>query len=139
MSTASKDIILPRRIIHAEYKDTLEQLNEFLPGGKADIAIFSAMLFEQEREKIKGIFDNISEYCNPGALFFITDFIKADKASPQGFSFIRGDWWHRPGSFATFVMDPFRPDEPAVEIARFTNRRATEMWLTPEGRRLFIS
>lgn len=139
MLTQSKDIVLPWRNIHAEYKDTLEQLNEFLPGGKADIAIFSAMLFEQESEKIKTIFDNVAEYCNEGALFFITDFIKADKTNPQGFSFIRGDWWHRPGSFATFVMDPFRPDEPAVEIARFTSRRGTEMWLSPKGRELFTS
>jgi len=135
-TTASEDITLPKRIIHAEYSDTLEQLTEFMPA-KADVAIFSAMLFEQEREKIRTIFNNVSEYCNEGALFFITDFLRADKTNSEGFSFIRGDWWHRPGSFATFVMDPFRPDEPAVEIARFTSRRGTEMWLTPKGRELF--
>jgi hypothetical protein len=137
--SSSEDIILPKRIIHAEDRESLGQLHEFLPGGKADIAVFSAVLFEQSPEVIDKIFDNVAEYCNEGALFFITDFIEADKTAPHGFKFIRGDWWHRPGSFATFVMDPFQPGQPAEEIARFSTRRSTEMWLTPKGRELLLN
>jgi hypothetical protein len=136
--SATDRLILPKRIIHAEDRESLAQLQDFLPEGKADIAIFSAVLFEQPPQVIDKIFENVTDHCNEGALFFITDFIEPNESAPHGFRFIRGDWWHRPGSFATFVMDPFKPGRLAEEIARFSTRRSTEMWLTPKGRQLIL-
>jgi hypothetical protein len=135
---SSPKIILPQMIIDAQDTESLARISNFLPE-KADMAIFSAVLFEQSEDDINTIFENVAAHCNESALFFITDFIKPDDSTPHGFSFIRGDWWHRPGSFATFVMDPSEPGRPAEEIARFSTRRSTEMWLTPRGRELFLN
>jgi hypothetical protein len=137
-ATDTPKVVLPRTVIDALDSESFAGIGQYLPN-KADIAIFSAVLFEQSEENIDTIFDNVASYCNEGALFFITDFIVADKNYPHGFRFIRGDWWHRPGSFATFIMDPFKPGRPAEEIARYSTRRSTEMWLTAKGRKLLLS
>ena len=133
---SAQNIVASRNFISARDADSTEQLAAYLPNGKADIGILSAVLFEQPPEVIDTVFNNLRPLFNEGALCFVTDFIS--HVSNNGFSFIRGNWWHRPGSFATFVMDPHRPSDPPVELARFTTRRATEMWLSPAGRQLIL-
>jgi hypothetical protein len=133
---SSDNILISRDFISARHPSSAEEVSKYLPSGKADIGIFSAVLFEQPPEVINTIFNNLRPIFNEGALWFVTDFIS--HVTPNGFSFIRGDWWHRPGSFATFVMDPHRPDDAPVELARFTTRRATDMWLSSAGRKLLL-
>jgi len=135
-SQSSPKILASRHFINARDASSSQQLAAYLPDGKADIGILSAVLFEQPPEVIGNIFNNLRPLFNEGALCFVTDFI--NHVSPNGFSFIRGNWWQRPGSFASYVMDPHKPDVPPVELARFTTRRATEMWLSPEGKELLL-
>lgn len=131
------NIILPKKMIAADDRGSLDQISDYLPR-KADMAIFSAIIFEQSTGMVNHVFDNVAEHSSDLALYFITDFMKTDKGSPHGVRFVRRDWWHRPGSFAAYVMDPNKPGRPAEEIARFASRRATEMWLTPAGRELIL-
>lgn len=137
-SSSPKVNLLHRNIIHAEDPESLAQIAEFLPNGKADIGIFSAIFFEQRPDIVSTILENMRPYYNENALFFVTDFAKADPNSPGGLKFIRGDWWHRPGSFATFIIDPFKLEQRPIEICRFSTRRGTEMWLTDAGRKIVL-
>lgn len=135
-ATSPKVKLLDRNIDVTDL-ESLSQLADYLPNGKADIFTFSAVLFEMPPEKVKSAFANLRPYCNDGALIFGSDFVKVNPDASNGLDFIRGDWWHRLGSFATFIVDPFRLEEPPVEVCRYLTRRCEKMWLTDTGRRLF--
>jgi hypothetical protein len=137
--TMPPNLIFPKKIIHAEDAESLAAITEYLPNGKTDIAIFSAVLFQHPPEVVNKILENHRPYFNEGGLIFVSDFAFANQRAPNGFQFVREDWWHRPASFATFVLDPFRPNMPPVEIARFLSRRGIEMWLSDAGRELLLN
>lgn len=138
VQAASPEVKLIDRNIDVTDPNSLSQLADYLPDGKADIFTFSAVLFEMAPEKVKDAFANLKPYCNEGALIFANDFVKVNPNAPNGLDFIRGDWWHRLGSFATFIVDPFRLEEPPVEVCRYLTRRCEQMWLTETGRQLLM-
>jgi len=131
------NVELIERHIDATEPDSLKQLADYLPNGKADIFTFSAVLFEMEPEKTLKVFENIRPYCNEGAICIVSEFVKPDTKSAIGLKFIREDWWHRAGSFATFIVDPFNLEQPPIEICRYVSRRCEQMWLSDAGRELF--
>jgi len=129
-TTTDKVVVVPA-IIDARDAESLGQLGRYLPNG-ADVSIYSAFLFEQRLEEIYAIGENTAEYTNEGAVGIASDFF--DKK----FQFIRGSWWHRPGSWATAVFDMRNPQNRFM-LGQYTTRRGTEMWLTEEGRRFFLT
>jgi hypothetical protein len=115
------------------YDVLLSQLADILPGGKADIFTFSATIFEMPPDKLRKFFSNFLPYCNPGAIFIVNDFARVVPEAPGGFRLTRGAWWNRLGQFASFVIDPFQPEQPPVEIARFLTRRCEDLWFSKAG------
>jgi hypothetical protein len=120
--------------IDATNAESLTKLVPYLPEGKADVFTFSASYFEMDPDRQKDFFRNFLPYCNERALFFVSEFARLNPQSPNGIKVIRGDWWHRLGSFGTFIVDPFNLDKPPVEIGRFLTRRCEAMWLTKAGK-----
>lgn len=127
---------LLRRNIDATNPDSIAEAANYLPGGKADILLFSAVLFQLQPEERSDFFRNYLPYCSPNALFFVSDFANANRESPAGLNFARSDWWNRLGTFATFVIDPFNLEQPPVEVARFITRRCKSLYFTKAGEKL---
>lgn len=129
------DLVYVREFIDATDEYLLAYLKKYLPPDGAAAGIYSAVLFQHNDQAISRILKNTEPYYKAGAPLFIADFAQADSTTESGLRFVGKDWWHRPGSFALFVIDDGISNLP-VEVARFTTRRGEEMWLTQAGRQL---
>lgn len=128
---SSDKIVIAKENIDASDPDSLSSIARYLPD-RADVGVMQAVLFQQpSAEKAAAILDNVLPYVSD--FLFITDFIGSN------FQFIRSDWWHRPGSFAIYGMDLKQRFPVPQEIARFTTRGMTEMYLSRAGRELIIN
>lgn len=131
--TETDKVVPVRGIVNALDEHSLTRLAEpkYLGDGKAQALIYSAFLFEQRNEDVVTIAANTAEYASDDSIGIASDFFD------EKFRFIRGRWWHRPGSWATAVFNPKDLDMMPIRLCTFSTRRGTEMWLTEEGRRFF--
>lgn len=133
-------VVIPKVSIDARDPGSLSQLDEILMGVPAQVGILQAMLYEHPYETAVSIIENVKPYV--ADFLFIADFIKTPQRRTgrpldyKKFDFIRGAWWQRPGAFAMYAIDLKSQNQELVEIARFTNRRATEAFFMPGGKYL---
>lgn len=132
------EVKIIKRNIDARDPDSLKNLKEFLPDGKADFFIFSGVIYEMTPEETAQVFRNLVPYCNKNALYSVNEWAAVDRWQPSGLRVISEKWWHRPGKFGNFLIDPFNLDKPPVPLGYFLNRKCEEMMLTKQGRHVLL-
>ena len=129
-----KDILLlEKEYIDATHPEDLAKVEPYLPGGKADIFIFSGVILQFPGEKLNDIFESFRELCNPGALFLVSEWANS---TPNGLEILKGAHWKNNGGFKTFIIDPFNLEKPPLEVCRYLNRHGEHMVFTEAGREI---